>query len=1003
MKGRFQAALLLTLMLLAPMSGLAGADEGEPARSCEILVDFEADWNWEDGSETVIHRYRTVFTPAFDNGSSPSAVTIDVQHTRDGAVLATEANASYVVAGGEIDVTLADAPQFLDEVYIEVRTAEATCSRTLDMTMWNQPAADHEITRETTWSLENDATGGSSLHFEGRGWQKRMGESLTSSELGNGTLVLDADTGTDHVYLHLELDRIWMNETYEGTEITRQIFEMEGSGALIYQRGADGEDIDIEANVHQAYILRDWENGVLTERLVLEATGYLSYNGGSNNSTEGAYGELSVFYLETWDEDGVRRLSDTQIDANMSIRMQSPQESFTFELDEFRMREKWLNGVRTEQSMKIKGDGEFGFLVDEGQWQVQVNGTIPDLHIEQLGGEVIQDRIIVDGEYTGDASGSFGLVRWIEESTVQENADGDKYEVDVMRNEFWLNISGTPIGPISQEIEAEHNLTFEYTVPQTDWENRTIRYLYVEDDGNTTNEYPERSPIQKQPERPEYDGDMNITGFREVGIVPDKLRVGDTFPTSRDGYGPQIEITAIRLGMADGHEVELADWIDADGYENYAAYGSVINEGILAGLLHEVHREINIGLPELGENSTGNDSVTVVEHQTLERVLYPSVITAAGNTPPALLSLGFREGALFTEGGVAHLEASVDDVDTDVVGVMVDLTEFGLGIVTLSDAGLNGDEVIHDSIWTARLEHDGLEYGLADVPVKMDDLWTDVETTAALEVTNAAPRITSREYSPDFAYRGDLVDASLRVEDGHGVAFVAISLLSAGGELTQLALDEESGRWVGQFVLPDSLAPGQRTIPVQVEDSEGASALIDAGAVIEVLNEAPSVSNVSFLDEGEWSEFVEIPASGEKAYTIEVSIDDPDGVSSAQVKMGRLAPIGKSETWLLLNDEGEDGDRVAGDGIFTIQIQVRSSLTEGEMNFLVRASDIFQSMTPESEQIHSIELIDEQDSGSSGGSWLADNATSLVLIGLLILLALAATALVLTLRNADLE
>jgi len=1003
-RGRFPTALLLTLMLLAPMTGLAGADEGEPERTCEILVDFEADWVADENftwSETIIHRYRTVFTPSFENGTSPSAVTIDVQHLREGEVIATEADASYIVAGGEIDVTLADEPEFLDEVYVEVRTTEATCSRSFEMTMWNQPTADHEITRETTWSLENDETGGSSLHFEGRGWQKRIGETLTSSELGNGTLMLDADTGTDHIYLHLELDRMWMNETYEGTEITRQIFEMRGSGALIYQRGADGEEVDIEANVHQAYLLRDWENGVLTERLVLEATGHLSYNGGSNNSTEGAYGDLSVFYLETWDEDGVRRLSDTQIEANMSIRMRTQDESFTLELDEFRMREKWLDGVRTDQSMKIKGDGEFGFLIDD-QFQVQINGTVADIHFEQLGGEIVEERLIIDGEYSGDADGSFGLVRWIEESTVQENATGEKFEVDVMRNEFWFNISGTPIGPISQEIQAEHNLTFEYTVPQTDWENRTIRYLYVEDNGNTTNEYPERSPIQRQAERPQYDADMNITGFREVGVVPDELRIGDTFPTSRDGAGPQIEITGIRMGIADGHEVELADWVDVNEIENFTAHGSVINEGILAGLLHEVHREINIGLPLEGENGS-SQSVTVIEHQTLERVLYPSVITAAGNTPPALLSLGFREGALYTEGGVAHLEATIDDVDTDVVSVMVDLTEFGLGIVTLSDTGLNGDTVIHDSIWTARIVHDGLEHGLADVPVKMDDLWTDVETTAALEVTNAAPRITSREYSPDFAYRGDMVEASLRVEDGHGVVSVAISLLSAGGELTQLVLDDESGRWVGEFVLPDSLAPGQRTIPVQVEDGDGASALIDAGALIQVLNEAPSITNVSFIDEGEWSEFVEIPNSGEKSYTIEVTIDDPDGVSSAQIKMGRLAPIGKSESWLPLNDEGEAGDRVAGDGIFTAEIDVRSTLTTGEMNFLVRASDIYQAMTPEGEQIHSIELVDEQSQGGSGSSWLADNATSLVLVGLLILLALAVTAVIITMRNADLE
>ena len=99
-------------------------------------------------------------------------------------------------------------------------------------------------------------------------------------------------------------------------------------------------------------------------------------------------------------------------------------------------------------------------------------------------------------------------------------------------------------------------------------------------------------------------------------------------------------------------------------------------------MLHEVYRIIDIGLPIGGENGSESEAVTVVEYQTLERVLYPSVITAAENTPPALLDLRFREGILFTEGGFAHLEAVIEDVDTDVVGVMVDLSEFGLGIIT---------------------------------------------------------------------------------------------------------------------------------------------------------------------------------------------------------------------------------------------------------------------------------------------------------------------------------
>ena len=1006
MHNRFQSALLLTLLLLAPLVGIAVADEAEPAPSCEILVDWDYEWALDENGtwqEIVIHRYKTTFQPAFQNGTSPSGVTIDVQHIREGQIIATEADSSYVVAGGEIDVVLPDEPEFLDEVNIEVSSTEASCSRSMDMTIWNQPSADHEITRETTWELQNDAEGGSSLYFEGRGWQKRTGESLSSSELGNGSLVLDLDTGTDQIYLSLDLHNVWMNETYEGTEITRQIFEMRGSGSLEFVSDSEDSLIDVEANVYQAYIIRDWEDGILTERLTLEATGSISYNGGTNNSTEGGYGELSVFYIETWDEGGIRRLSDTQIEANLSIRLQTQDEAFSIELDEFRTREKWLDGVREEQSLKIKGSGEFGFLIDDSQFQVQVNGTVPDIHYEVVGGEVVQDRIIVDGQYSGDASGSFGYVRQIDKSLIQANATGEEFEVDVIENEVWFNISGTPIGPIGQEIEAEHNLTYEYTVPQTDWGNRTIRYLYVEDNGTTSNEYPENSPIILEPQRPQYDGDMNITGFRETGIVPDKYVIGDNFPTSSDGNGQMIEIIGIRMGMADGHEVELAEWQDTESIENFTAYGTVINEGLLAGMLHEVYRIIDIGLPINDNNGSESEVVRVVEHQTLERVLYPSVITAAENTPPALQSLKLREGVLFTEGGMAHLEAVIEDFDTDVIGVMVDLSEFGLGIITLSDSGLNGDEVIQDSVWTARVNHDGLVFGNLSVPIKMDDIWTEVQTTAYLEISNAAPRITSRVYTPDFAYRGEVISANLKVEDGHGVKSVIIDLLSAGGELTPLSLDSNTGRWTGQFVLPDSLAPGLRTIPIQVEDNQGASALIDGGSVVQVLNEAPEITNVSFFDEGEWVSVIEIPKSGEKTYTIEVSIADPDGVSSAQAKIGRLAPIGKSETWLLLLDDGQNGDKVAGDGIFSMQIDVRSSLSEGEMNFLVRASDIFQSITPIDSQTYTIELVDEKSSAGGGVNWVSENSTTLVLIGLLMLLALGATAIVVTMRNADFE
>ena len=40
---------------------------------------------------------------------------------------------------------------------------------------------------------------------------------LESNELGNGTLVLDMANGSQGAAIDLDLDRIWLNETYHGT------------------------------------------------------------------------------------------------------------------------------------------------------------------------------------------------------------------------------------------------------------------------------------------------------------------------------------------------------------------------------------------------------------------------------------------------------------------------------------------------------------------------------------------------------------------------------------------------------------------------------------------------------------------------------------------------------------------------------------------------------------------------------------------------------------------
>ena len=1007
---RASVVVLILLLLSGPASMAVG--EGDEPTSCTVMVDWGVEEHWDGGwnlTYDVLHRYLIVFDPAFTNGSSPSALSVEVEHHRDGEQIADATNTSVLSAGGEVDIVLSTEPMFGDSVSISVVTAEASCSRDLSITNWNQPVADHEITRETTWSMEG-AEEGNGIEFEGRGWQQRTGSTLESNELGNGTLSLDSMNGTEGMLLELNLDRIWLNETYDGVELLRQDFEMSGNGSLFLnsteqEEGGESDGFSVDVQVNDVYVLRSWDEGELTERFLIDGTGWLSFNGGDNNSSGGGFGQLSSFYYETWDEDDRRRLQHLQIEANATLRIYGAGgEHFSFDLDEFRVLERWEDGTREQQHFLILGGGEFGFVIEDEFFEVEVNGTIPVIHIETQGGETVAETIRVDGTYDGDAEGSFGFIRRIVDSGSQTNATGAMFEVDKIENEFWFNVSATPIGPITEEWEAEHNLTYEFTVPQTDWGNRTIRYQYIEDNGTVNNEYPEHSPIIMQAEAPEAEVMFENHISRETGAAPEIVVTGDRFSlVGNDAMILSIEVMAIVEGEMDGHTVEVAEWLGDYGESSHAS-GSIVNEGPLAGLLNEIHRWVEF---DMGDNGSV-EGFAFVEHQLVDRVLSPSVISEEENTPPSLISVGFREGRLLTEGDSAHLEVFVYDFDTDVTEVTADLSDLGLGVVELSDSGLLGDHTIHDDIWTAQVTYDGLEHGIFDVSLSIEDFWVTVEEQAPIEITNAAPRMLSLDFSPDTARRGQTVEVTVTAVDGHGVASVGIDLLSAGGELTTLS--ESDGAWFGQFVVPAGISPGERPIPVRITDGDGETVMathihpngypVDA-PMLTIENEAPTVGSVSVLRSGEVIETIQVPNSGDAlAHTLEATIDDPDGISSAQAKIGRLAPIGSSDAWLLMVDDGTGGDRVAGDGVYTLQFDARASLPEGNITIQVRATDTYLSTTPSIEQSHTLEL-EKLGSGGGGGDWFSDNSTTLVFGALGLLLIVGVTAVAISLRKSD--
>ena len=1024
------AALVVLSMLASYIPSSFASAQDIQTNSCEIIADWGQQWHWTEEGESevsLIHRYRVVFDPPFTNGSSPTEVNATVNHFRGDSEIPV-ANTSILVAGGEIDIILEEEPQFADSISIHVQTADFSCIRVLNITNWNQPISDHEVTRETHWSLSGMEEEEQGITFDGRGWQKRTGSILESNELGNGTLQIDMSNGSEGTAIDLVLDRIWLNESYDGIELMSQDFEMMGSGGLVINTDEGGEGASISADVNDAYVLRSYQDGKVTERMMFEGSGWISINGGDNESSGGVYGEVFLLYFETWDEDGFRRLQDIQVEANASARISALGGPFSFELDELIFREKWEEGVRTDQYSRVFGSGQFDFIASEDSPYIEVNGTIPLIHFQSEGGETVSETLIVDGTYDGDAEGSFGLVRQIVESGVYENATGTPFEADKIRNEFWFNVSATPFGPIDQEFRAEHNLTYEYVVPQDDWINRTIRYTFVDDNGSTEDEYPENSPIIQNPEAPEASSIFSTHISRETGVCPQILAVGDSFSlVGNEEMVLDVTVHGISTDSIDGHLVSIAEWGGSFG-DMSSANGSIINEGPLSGLLNEVSRLVRI---ELGEGT----EVSLIENQRMDRILSPSIVTFDENTPPSLSgdsgsSIRFRESSLSTEGGVAHLEVVVNDVDTDTKSVSIDLSSLGLGIVELSDSGLQGDQVIHDDVWTVRIVHNGLQSGDLPVSVMMEDYWVAVQQNSSIQIANAPPRVIHVDFSPEDTFRGESIEVTIGAYDGHGVKSVAVNLQSIGGGLVQLS---NSGQedwdwqlageqrtssidiWSGVFEVPPSMSPGRQNIPILLEDNAGASiSTTQIGSVysstighqaakVLIGNQPPSISNLTFLKDGnEVAQVTSLVSGGQEGYTMEVSIHDYDGISSAQAKIGRLAPIGQSEEWLLLVDDGTGADRVPKDGIFSLSFSARSSLSEGDMSLLIRATDVFLSTTPTSEQLHNVSIV-KSDSGSKGASWLSDHSTELVVASMFLLLSIGVVAFVQIVRNSELE
>ena len=970
---KVKAGLLVVLFLVSVIP-IANADE---TTHITINVDWGADHAYSISGDVDLSE-------------------INVTHLRGSESL--DLDLIYDTTGDDLRVVANTSLSHGDIITIQA----GAVSRTVTVGLWGQPLADHEVTLNSQWEMDQEwdnenGTQAYNLIFNGQGWQQRIGSSLDSWERGNGTLFIISNTADSSISMMIDLNSVWKNETTVDGLMIAQTFDARGDGTIGV--GNDGEEggVQILGVVSDAWINRSTLNGVVDERFRLEANGTISLNASEDGEMMDLSGDLAVLLIETWDSDGVRRLSHTQFEATADLVMEDNDTRMDITLNTFESLERWEDGVRVDQLSKMIGEGTFGFSGEDDNASVQINGTIHDFHQEQEDGMVTVDDLHVDGIITGDAQGTFGVVRTIEDTTTQANETGTMFDVIIVHQEDWFNITGIAALPNSDlGAGAHHNESWSYDAKQADWDNRTIRTVWSQTgpDPSSGDTIHSNSPIQNSPEAPTVEegiGDISIS--RETGFAPIDAMTGDVFVLDQQ-EGMVLTVTAgvAEVVEMDGHMVDTVSWTgtystDVEG----TAFGNLIVDGPLSGLNVKIERQFQMEFGEDGE------LVNLTESQSVNRVISPSIISASDNTAPTVDAIALTQGVIFGENGApGYLEVTVSDIDFNIVSVFADTTSIGGSAqLSLNDRGLNGDRVIGDDIWTAEITVPGLQVGEMPVSVTVTDAFDATDSADSnITVLNQAPRLTEIEIVPSIVHRGETILVNAHVYDAHGVANVYIDMREYGGDVTELNRVGEI--WAGQIEIPSGMSPGERTLSVRMVDTLGASIIVQATTTsaqyhipssedreitVDVMNEPPLI-NIGEL------RVVEI-GDEDVEYTLTIAVEDYDGLNWVRVKLGILAPPGQSNTWFTMTSNGN--------GTYSKQFTVKTYIALGTHEVLVKAMDAYGSQS--SEESVPIKL---QAPGDGTSTTEASSTMTYIALGGLGVLAIVGAAIY-VMRGSDKE
>ena len=921
---------------------------------------------------------------------------IAASHTRSGNAL--DVGLIYDTTGTDLRVILNTTISYGDEITI---TAGDT-TRDILVGLWGQPMDDHEVTLNSDWIMDQqwENENGSQkyiLSFNGQGWQQRIANSLDSWERGNGTLVILSNTGEGKTSMNVDLDSVWKNETTVDGAMTAQVFDARGNGIIEIDTNSDEGNLQIQGIISDAWINRSMIDNIIDERFRLEANGTISLLAEEDDGIMDLDGELAVLFIETWDSNGTRVLSHTEFEATADMMIENNDSRMDISLDNFESTERWEEGVRTDHFNLMSGHGSFGFSDSDDNASIQINGTVHDFHIEIEDGMMIVDDLHVDGRITGDAQGTFGVVRGIEQEATQTNKSGTMFDVVIVHQEEWFNVTGIAALPNSNlGAGAHHNESWSYDAKQADWDNRTIRTVWEQTgpDPSSGDIIHENSPLQTSPEQPTVEeaiGDVTVS--RETGLSPITAQSGDVFTLdSQDGMEMTVTAGAPMTVQIDGHLVDTVYWTGIYSGEVYgSASGNLIVDGPLSGLNVEINRNFQIEFGEEGE------LVYLTENQSVNRVISPSIISIYDNTEPVIESISLAQGVVTGEGGApGYLEVEVSDIDFNVESVHLDASSLGINeTITLNDRGLDGDRIIGDDIWTTEISVKGLEFGELEINVTAIDVFTEFDSELAnITVINQAPRLISFEAVPTILSRGEIMIINAEVIDGHGVSSVSVDFREYGGNMTEL--NRVGELWIGQVEIPIGMSPGKHIFKIRMIDGEGSSIIVertsasgqhheesstDEDLEVTIQNEAPTI-NV-----GE-TRIIEI-GDEEVEYTLTIEVSDPDGLFWVKVNLDSLAPPGQSKSWLSMTSNN--------DGTYSIKFTVKTYIALGTYEIRVKAMDSYESQSGEESLSITLQAPNDEKIDSSQSNIL----TLAAVIGLGILVIIGAIAYVMRGSNKE--